>query len=300
MEKYKIGDTIRFLRKEIGLTQEQLAEDICSPVTISRIESGVQFPSENILKLILDKLGQDINNINITNFTKDDNFENLFNVGKNYLLKNNFEKTKEIIEELHKKQNLDLLDIQKLNILEIGVDMGLEIYEKNTTSSEFIKRIYKALSITKKNIDVLNIDKIPLSLQEINLLSFLAIVFSNNNMLDEAIEIDKNLIKCFDFYKIKTLEQNTTNILILMNLAQFYETKRMYFEAIKTLDEALDISKNSVYSPFLCEICFLKGRILFKQGKITEGKEILEDIYPYFKIAENKDIAFYIEKIIKI
>ncbi len=300
MEKYKIGDTIRFLRKKIGLTQEQLAEDICSPVTISRIESGVQFPSENILKLILDKLGQDINNINITNFTKDDNFENLFNVGKNYLLKNNFEKTKEIIEELHKKQNLDLLDTQKLNILEIGLDMGLEIYEKNTTSSEFIKRIYKALSITKKNIDLLNIDKIPLSLQEINLLSFLAIAFSNNNMLDEAIEIDKKLIKCFDFYKIKTLEQNTTNILILMNLAQFYEIKRMYFEAINTLDEALDISKNSVYSPFLCEICFLKGRMLCKQGKITEGKEILEDIYPYFKIAENKDIAFYIEKIIKI
>ena len=37
MNGYKPSELIRQLRMEKGLTQEQLAEGICSPVTISRI-----------------------------------------------------------------------------------------------------------------------------------------------------------------------------------------------------------------------------------------------------------------------
>ena len=99
MEKYKIGDTIRFLRKQMNLTQEQLAENICSPVTISRIESGAQFPSESILKLILNKLGQDINNIDLTNFSKDTFLDELFDLAENYALNNNLEETADILQK---------------------------------------------------------------------------------------------------------------------------------------------------------------------------------------------------------
>ncbi len=298
MEKYKLGDTIRFLRKQMRLTQEQLAEGICSPITISRIESGVQFPSENILKMILNKLGQDLNGINLINFSKNSSLENLFDIAQNFLLKSNFDKTSYIIKEIYQQQNLDTLDKQRLNMLEIGLEMALEIKETETTSDVFIDRIYDALKLTNKNIDIFNIDKMPLSLQEINLLSFLAIIFSNNGKLDDAINIDKNLLKCFDFYKIKTLEQNATQILISIHLAQFYEVKEMYDESLDTLEKAINLSKNNVHNPFLCEICFFKGRVLYKKGNKKEGVKLLKDIYPYFKLVDNKNLVYYIEKFI--
>ena len=60
MNGYKLPELIRQLRIEKGLTQEQLAEGICSPVTISRIENGTQQPSNKVLGLLLDRLGDDV------------------------------------------------------------------------------------------------------------------------------------------------------------------------------------------------------------------------------------------------
>lgn len=60
MEKYAIGEIIRHLRKEQNLTQEELADGICSSVTISRIESGTQMPSDRIINQLLERLGSDL------------------------------------------------------------------------------------------------------------------------------------------------------------------------------------------------------------------------------------------------
>lgn len=57
MKKNTLGDTIRELRKRANITQEELADGICSPVSISRIENGTQMPSGTILDGILQKLG---------------------------------------------------------------------------------------------------------------------------------------------------------------------------------------------------------------------------------------------------
>ena len=48
MEKNTLGEIIHHLRKKAGLTQEALADGICSPVSISRIENGKQMPSGKV------------------------------------------------------------------------------------------------------------------------------------------------------------------------------------------------------------------------------------------------------------
>lgn len=56
MEYLDIGNIIKIRRKELHITQEELCEGICEPVTISRIENGKQIPSINTLKAILERL----------------------------------------------------------------------------------------------------------------------------------------------------------------------------------------------------------------------------------------------------
>ncbi len=51
-----LGETIRDLRRQQHVTQEQLAEGICSPITVSRIENGHQMPSKAILDALLSRL----------------------------------------------------------------------------------------------------------------------------------------------------------------------------------------------------------------------------------------------------
>lgn len=55
-EIYLCKDVIRGRRLGIGMTQEELADGICDPVTISRIERGKSFPKRNVLLQLLQKL----------------------------------------------------------------------------------------------------------------------------------------------------------------------------------------------------------------------------------------------------
>ena len=43
-------------RLELGLTQEELCEGICEPITISRMENGRQTPSRNRINALLQRL----------------------------------------------------------------------------------------------------------------------------------------------------------------------------------------------------------------------------------------------------
>lgn len=55
-EIYLCQDIIRGRRIGMGMTQEELADGICDPVTISRIERGENFPKQKILLALLEKL----------------------------------------------------------------------------------------------------------------------------------------------------------------------------------------------------------------------------------------------------
>ena len=51
MKEIFLGEVIRQRRIELGLTQEELCEGICEPITISRFEHGRQTPSRNRVRL---------------------------------------------------------------------------------------------------------------------------------------------------------------------------------------------------------------------------------------------------------
>ena len=44
-----LGEVIKQRRAELQLTQEELCEGICDPITVSRMENGKQMPSYNRL-----------------------------------------------------------------------------------------------------------------------------------------------------------------------------------------------------------------------------------------------------------
>lgn len=56
MQEVFIGEVIKRRRLELGLTQEQLCEGICEPITISRLENGRQTPSRNRINALLERL----------------------------------------------------------------------------------------------------------------------------------------------------------------------------------------------------------------------------------------------------
>ena len=57
MREVFLGEYMKQRRLELGLTQEELCEGICEPITISRMENGRQTPSRNRINALLQRLG---------------------------------------------------------------------------------------------------------------------------------------------------------------------------------------------------------------------------------------------------
>ena len=57
MALFKLGFIIRKRREELCLSQEELADGICSVPTLSRIENGERLPTQNNLEMLLQRLG---------------------------------------------------------------------------------------------------------------------------------------------------------------------------------------------------------------------------------------------------
>ena len=57
MKNVFLGEYIKQRRLDLGLTQEQLCDGICEPMTLSRLENGKQTPSRNRINALLQRLG---------------------------------------------------------------------------------------------------------------------------------------------------------------------------------------------------------------------------------------------------
>lgn len=60
MGEYSKAAIIKYTRKALGMTQEELAENICDPVTLSRYENGQIDPTDEKFVRLMEKMGERI------------------------------------------------------------------------------------------------------------------------------------------------------------------------------------------------------------------------------------------------
>lgn len=58
MGEYSKSAIIKYTRKSLGITQEELSESVCDPVTLSRYESGKIDPSDSKFLRLMEKMGK--------------------------------------------------------------------------------------------------------------------------------------------------------------------------------------------------------------------------------------------------
>ena len=57
MPIFQFGFMIKHRREELGYTQEDLADGICSVPTLSRIENGERMPTREHFEMLIQRLG---------------------------------------------------------------------------------------------------------------------------------------------------------------------------------------------------------------------------------------------------
>ena len=276
MEDYLIGDLVRRLRKQRGLTQEELADGILSKTNLSRLETGGQLPRKDTLEAILQRLG----------FNSHDNYNYFLNEREFEISK----KSNDLLSLLanNRNQEADAL-INELSLLpefKNGIKAqflllcrAVVMVNLRLNNDELREIVLKALKITFPSFSEKYISKYFLSDQEVRLVNILSITYLNENKVDKAIEILEKLKEALDSAKIDDKQRSELYTLILYNLSKYYGLSKRYIESIKICDFGRELCLKTNKMRHLPGLIYNKAYCLYEIGYRDECIPLLYQAY---------------------
>lgn len=291
MQKNSLGDTLRELRRQKGFSQEELADGICSPVSISRIENGNQIPSQQVLEALLEKLGTGLYQI--------------CNVYYRSERQQDFEEKAQKIINLGDEENMDqawkeLARLQKDCPDDIRsrqlcwtVEATLRLQYHNTDPENYpleetMELAQKALTLTRPNFDYENFPSTVLTIFEVNLLHIMVAILAGMGRNMDALRLGERLYASLKKHKSDVVNYERAKINVVRNLGAILANMKMYQDALQYIDEAEALSLKNDEHSLLVMIEFSRAGIYYLAGRKEECADILKTLAAYTALTKQK------------
>ncbi|ERJ12765.1 helix-turn-helix domain-containing protein [Haloplasma contractile] len=279
-EKNKMfGNYLYEMRKQRGLTQEKLANNICDPRQIYRYEKGRSLPSAQKMFLMSERLGVDLMNFfeqfEINNYRMLSELKQKIEV---CFYKNDFKTPLNLIKELDDK--LEYLTDKNIQYY-LWVKSSC-LYRTGDNYDEVIKNINKALNKTYiKEVKTL-------TTQEVNLLNLKAIILMENNQDDHAVEIWNLILDKTDLTFSDELEKLLPKI--FYNLSYIYRKNKQFDLAISFSQKGIDYCINQGILLGLAYLYYNNGLSKLASNRKDEGIESIIRTFQLLKIENNTNV----------
>ncbi len=148
-EMYLCQDIVRGRRIGMGMTQEELAEGICDPVTISRIERGESFPQQKILIALLQKLKWSGNHYTLTAQVGEPKYHAVTSRISMLTHTERLEEAKKLLKELERKVKDRTIFAEQYFLSSVSlIKRGLKKMDAKTCLKQYKEALY--LTMPKK------------------------------------------------------------------------------------------------------------------------------------------------------
>lgn len=239
-------------RKELGISQEELADGIVSVASLSRIENGTRIPHKENLQAILQRLGYSDSVVSHVSEKED---------LRVYLLKYELRQAY-ILNDYIKAEKL-LKDCKCL-FLELGpadrqvyeeIDILLQLHKNELSNGEALELLESALRLTCPKYTR---DKLPtfLTFEEILILNNIALRLNYEGDRDKTIEILYHIKRYYDKHLCDIEEALRTQPMVLYNLSKFLGLAERYDECISICSIGIKLARETGR-------CFLLAKTLY-------------------------------------
>ena len=290
MREIFLGEVIRQRRQELGLTQEEVCEGICEPMTISRFENGRQTPSRNRVRALLQRLG-----------LPDDRFYGLLSAKELEISR----LEKEIVScnvrferaEGEEKKAARAEALSKLQALEQVIDGDDTLSQQLILRSRYLlgteqgrynfetgmDLLLEAMRLTKPRFDLRQIEKGLYTEQEVKLLNNMALCYSRAGKHVEALDILRQLLRYLQTEWEKIPPHRAHIPLVAYNYARELVLVKRFQEAIEIAEYGREMSvKYGNYLQLPGFLAFL-AESYYNQGKLDESIELYRQSYYLYK-----------------
>lgn len=260
MPIFKFGYIIKSRREELGYTQEELADGICSVPTLSRIENGERMPSKEHFEMLLQRLGY--SNAELNSFVDEKAFtkhELKFQLRQAVILKQ-IDIAAELFEKYKRSvDNPTPIDKQSLILYEILT------HPKNYTLAQRLEPFKEALRFTCPKYEDNSFPAL-LSYEEIILINNIAVAHFYSEEKSKAIDLLSGLKCYYESHVINPEEALRTQPLVLYNLSKYLGLVERYDESIEVSSQGIRLCEETGRCTMLPKLLFNNAWSLIKRG----------------------------------
>ncbi|WP_439425677.1 helix-turn-helix domain-containing protein [Oenococcus alcoholitolerans] len=259
-------------RKELKISQIELAHGICTQATISKMERQGLAPSSDILVKICQRLELSLNDL-FSEFNDKEKNEINEKIEKSKVLLSagKFKEAEKSIDSINEKNAAEKGLINKINL--IKADLAFD-WKKDYDEAQFFFNW------------VLDHDDDPFE----NLLAL-------NGLGSIYLQKDKHDLASYYFDRIddqlikeKNFANNKQTIAILFNLANFYLLEQNYKKSQKVIEQALTSSKTYKNFDSVDKIIYLKAYLASIDNKESETEDLIQQAKVFAEFNADQEI----------
>jgi transcriptional regulator with XRE-family HTH domain len=286
LNQKKFGELIKELRYNLGMTQLQLADGICSERHIKNIENGRNIPSIELIGLLSHKLGDYVYDLVILSKTNIENshFTILFNMTSLYKI-HKFQQLKELLNQYE----ADLLRYNSNYITQIikwykGICYGAldNNYEKCK------KELVDAWHISYPSLDI-EIKSKYITKTEVHILNSIA----SNEFTHKHYKLALNMY--LDLYTYISSASNSHNnsmfTRICYNISKCYNELNQFTDSIYYSDLGIKNAQTLQSVDMLSESFFEQGQSYINLGNVPLAIKLFKKSIYLYEILNLNDIV---------
>ena len=269
MDQMGLGDIIKRRRLELGMTQNELADDICTQALISRIEHNDLIPKKDILDKIEARLDFDMSELNIviSLHTNQHKINKLISEVRAYLNKRDYHSIKLLITY----NEVLIKSCKNMN------DISFFKWMKATYIHQLDGNTEEALHILKK----IPLDELDNELS-IEVMNAIGLVYYQEGHFETALDYfhdGMEIINPSVNYKVQAK--------IIFNYALTLEEDNQNQKTLSILLSGLDLLLENDSLFLLGDFYYMKGFVFDKMKNHNEAKDNFELAQSIFKIQNN-------------
>jgi len=247
MSLFNANLLIRELRKARGLTQEQLAEGICSRSTIAMIEKGNRRPDRFIFFQTMYKLGVEPSHFSSELLSEEDVFfVNCHTELQRLVVSSNYKMLREKLDEIENDDRFK--SGQGLEVF-LGNSCAYYAHSNDKNPERALDYALRLLTLRRPDFDINKLDQYFLSAFEISMAGIIAAIYIELYGHEKAAEIRRMVIRNYEKnYTAKNYAIQNAYIVQLCGLANNLLEIKQYEECIEVASQAIEIATGNNYA----------------------------------------------------
>lgn len=291
-EIYLVDEVIKMSRMDHSLSQEILSEGICTPETLSRIESGKRAPNARNFHALMEKLDVDQDYYNGKLDTDDFLLLEKKRELERAIALKNWTEARNLLEEIKTKLDLG----RPFNKQMLEMDENIILYgEKKISTAVFLEACEKVLGCAGDGWKEEDFWKQFLTNYKINILNNIAAIYRLEKQQEKSVFIWEHILSKLEQSKVELADRYVSSMLVIGNLSLCYGEIGRLQDCIKMCEKGIYLCFCTGKGVRIAQLICTKAEVLYKFNKKETCRSYLRQAYYLSDLMSTNKITTYIK-----